>query len=172
MFNLWKNSGGGTKLSTYNLLSQNKNTRIQNWNARATAISLNSIDEKVRSLEGTSRAVPIDMKSLDDRINNLITTAQSYQIINYSDRGTNLDITAKYEMKLNSDSTVIVANAKVESFSTVKYYGPVKGDFSILVAQSSTNTSKTYYVNRVGNNISISGSSDRATQSGTIIILN
>lgn len=96
MFNLWKNSRGGTNLSTYNILSQNKNTRIQKLNARATAISLNSIDEKVRSLEGTSRTVPIDMKSLDDRINNLISTAKSWEIVTLKHSNGSYPFDSKY----------------------------------------------------------------------------
>lgn len=162
--------GGGTNLSTYNILSKNKNTRIQNLNARATAISLNSIDEKVRSLEGTSRAVPIDMKSLDDRINNLIATAQSYQIINYNDR-TGTNITSKYGMKLNSNSTVAILNASVYSFSTKTSYGPVKGDFSLLTASNKNDAKIKYYIERKGNNILLTGYKD-TLQSGSIIIFN
>ena len=139
-------------------------------NARATAISLNSIDEKVRSLEGTSRAVPIDMKSLDDRINNLIATAQSYQIINYKDR-TGTDITSKYGMRLNSNSTVAILNASVYSFSTKISYGPVKGDFSFLTASNKDYAPIKYYIERKGNNILLKGY-DNNFQSGLIIILN
>lgn len=65
-------------------------------NARATAISLNSIDEKVRSLEGTSRAVPIDMKSLDDRINNLISTAKSWEIVTLKHSNGSYPFDSKY----------------------------------------------------------------------------
>ena len=65
-------------------------------NARATAISLNSIDEKVRSLEGTSRTVPIDMKSLDDRINNLISTAKSWEIVTLKHSNGSYPFDSKY----------------------------------------------------------------------------
>lgn len=116
MFNLWKNSGGGTKLSTYNILSQNKNTRIQKLNARVTAISLNSIDEKVRSLEGTSRAVPIDMKSLDNRINNLIANAKNVKYCQFtysnnffasSSNPKSFDITSKFGYPINTSTKFI-----------------------------------------------------------------
>lgn len=138
-------------------------------NARATAISLNSIDEKVRSLEGTSRVVPIDMKNLDDRINNLIATAQSYQIINYNERTTHLDITSKYGIKLNSNSSVVLIYATVEASSVSKTYGPAKGDFSLPI-YSKENIK--YYFERRGNSILLKGYSADFAQSGTIIILN
>lgn len=169
MFNLWKNSGGGTNLSTYNILSQNTNTRIRKLNARATAISLNSIDEKVRSLEGTSKAVPIDMKSLDDRINNLIATAKEWQTVSVSESvpSSDYNITNKYSLKLNSNSLVTFKLNK-EGSSNIHYRFNLKGNFTVYLGPTSQNT----YIKRVGNDIYLREHYGGMKILGEIIILN
>ena len=139
-------------------------------NARATAISLNSIDEKVRSLEGTSRAVPIDMKSLDDRINNLIATAKEWQTVSVSETVPNrdYDITNKYSLKLNSNSLVTFKLNKSTSGSSTSYGFNLKGNFTVHLGSTIQNT----YVKRVGNNIYLRTHYDDVNISGVIIILN
>lgn len=78
-------------------------------NTRATAISLNSIDEKVRQLEGTTRTTPIDIKSLDDRINNLIATAKSWEIVTLTRSKNSYSFDSKY-----ADWNFVVLNGKIE----------------------------------------------------------
>ena len=139
-------------------------------NARATAISLNSIDEKVRSLEGTSRAVPIDMKSLDDRINNLIANVKEWQKISFSENvpASDYNITNKYSLKLNSNSLVSF-KARLNISGASEYYRfNLKGDFTVHLGSTSQNT----YVKRVGNNIFLRTHYGDMKISGEIIILN
>ncbi len=138
-------------------------------NARATAISLNSIDEKVRSLEGTSRAVPIDMKSLDDRINNLIATAKEWQVINFREYLNDFkecDITSKYGIKLNSNSLVTYKLNEETNGDETKYYFNLKGDFFNLHGAPSQPSG----LKRVGNKIYIKSYYSKYFN-GTIIIL-
>lgn len=59
------------------------------------SVDLNSIDEKVRSLEGTSRAVPIDMKSLDDRINALLNSGKK-EIYYYNFNGRKVNASGQW----------------------------------------------------------------------------
>lgn len=139
-------------------------------NARATAISLNSIDEKVRSLEGTSRVVPIDMKSLDDRINNLIATAKEWQVINFRDylpNGSTIDITSKYNIKLNSNSYVCFLNVRREGVGEATSSDVIKGDFTLNLYVRTT------FIKRISNSIKLGCQSNaNAYFVGKIIILN
>ena len=47
-------------------------------------ITLNNINEKVRTVEGSTRTTPITMSNLDSRINTLETTQQKWKIYNFT----------------------------------------------------------------------------------------
>lgn len=145
-------------------------------NARATAISLNSIDEKVRSLEGTSRAVPIDMKSLDDRINNLIATAKEWKVYNidksydpYSQGERTFDITSEIGFGIDSN-TNISASIRCNSI-TPAYIMNTKQNFTI--SSGPVNYGKVDLI-RNGNIFQLRFNENRASgrikASGTIIL--
>ena len=145
-------------------------------NARATAISLNSIDEKVRSLEGTSRAVPIDMKSLDDRINNLIATAKEWKVYNinkeyspYHQGERTFDITSEIGFGIDSN-TNISASIKSNN-STTAYIVNTKQNFTI--SSGYENKGKIDLI-RNGNIFQLRFNSDivsrAVTASGTIVL--
>ena len=133
-------------------------------------ISINSIDEKVRNLEGKSRAVPIDMKNLDDRINNLVATAKEWQLINFKDylpNGSTIDITSKYNIKLNSNSYVCFVHVGDERFGNPSSSNVTKGNFTLNLSIN------TQFIRRNGNSIQIGCSRNGDVNIiGTIIILN
>ena len=145
-------------------------------NARATAISLNSIDEKVRSLEGTSRTVPIDMKSLDDRINNLIATAKEWKVYNinkrydpYSQGARTFDITSEIGFGIDSN-TNISASIRCDN-NTTAYIMNTKQNFTI--SSGYENNGKIDLI-RSGNIFQLrfnrNTSSGAVTASGTIVL--
>lgn len=145
-------------------------------NARATAISLNSIDEKVRSLEGTSRAVPIDMKSLDDRINNLIANAKEWKIYNinkahdtYTQGERTFDITSEIGFDIDSNTNISASIRYNES--TTAYIMNTKLNFTI--SSGPANNGRIDLI-RNGNIFQLrfnrKSSSGVATASGTIIL--
>ena len=145
-------------------------------NARATAISLNSIEEKVRSLEGTSRAVPIDMKSLDDRINNLIATAKEWKVYNinkshdpYNQGERTFDITSEIGFDIDSNTNISASISR--NNYTPAYIMNTKQDFTI--SSGNANYGKIDLI-RNGNTFQLAFDYNRASgivkASGTIIL--
>lgn len=135
-------------------------------NARATAISLNSIDEKVRSLEGTSRAVPIDMKNLDDRINELQSQIGNAVILKCVD--TLVAGTETFNLGTYANKNVIVVHGCYYSPNkTMVGYGMTEiikpGETKSSSLKASSNNATTITCKHNGTSLSFNNNSGIAT---------
>ena len=106
---------------------------------RSSSINLNSINEKVRTVEGTARVTPISMKNLNDRIDNLIANQKNFKVIDISKYGVQArddgkPVLVPVEYTITPNTTIIGNFIFVSGSSTKGSNVPIvltKGNFSV-----------------------------------------